>query len=47
MKILPDLKTAQFVLLCVKIMHMTTKVSALDVKISIPRSIAVQVLPLS
>jgi len=44
MKILPDLKTVYFVLLCIKITHMTTKVSAPNVEISIPHSIAVEVL---
>jgi hypothetical protein len=35
-----------FVLLCFKIAHMTTKMSAPNVEISIPHSIAVEVLPL-
>jgi len=44
MKILPDFKTVYFVLLCIK---MTAKVSAApNVKISIPHSTAVEVLPL-
>lgn len=39
-------KTVCLVLLCINIMHMTTKVSAPNVVISIPHSIAVEVLPL-